>query len=182
MLLPPLLAIEFVLFRRTSVIEEAFTFIEKSSPATLLAFGTLFALPLAGILFYYLRERPERSDESFSSINARLRNLASELLEIKAQGPGSADKGVQEKLVSDIQTAVETRILQNYEIQREDSYIIKTVEAIFLDTQERLRREISALIRRGNYNLFIGVLTTFLAVGGLIFMLYSAQPAVQSWM
>jgi hypothetical protein len=57
------------------------------------------------------------------------------------------------------------------------SSVAENPSAVFASTSLRLRREISALSRRGNLNLTIGVVTTGFALGLLAYMIFDESAA-----
>lgn len=80
---------------------------------------------------------------------------------------------VTSTLASELETRVEQRLLKDV--------VWRDTRGVFDSASARLQQEIGSLTRRANVNLLIGVATTVVAVGLLVYMVVGAVPAFTSW-
>jgi hypothetical protein len=80
---------------------------------------------------------------------------------------------VTETLAAEIESRVHDRV-------KEEIYVSNARETHDA-ASVRLRQEIESLTRRGNVNLIIGVVTTCIAVGLLVYMVLTATDSFSSW-
>lgn len=80
---------------------------------------------------------------------------------------------VTSTLASEIETRVEQRLLKDV--------VWRDTRSVFDSASARLQQEIGSLTRRANVNLLIGVATTVVAVGLLVYMVVGAVPPFTSW-
>jgi hypothetical protein len=142
-----------------------------------------FSAAIAGLvastvpLFYYLRERPVGPGApelriAFSELSA-LRQQIRDLTAAKISDVASESRHA---LLEEVRKNLKTEVLEDIKRQLAEQVTIKGLQQRFEIMAGRLVREISALTRRGNLNLIIGVVTTMFTVAGLVYMVFATPP------
>lgn len=72
---------------------------------------------------------------------------------------------LKDEILKESKSEASSEILKSIEGKAKSINQLKEVEAVFYSTLERLYAEISALSRRGNLNLSLGILTTIIGLG-----------------
>lgn len=125
-----------------------------------------------------LRNLRNRVEHSASLSSSDLEDIQQELKSLREQADqtNSINEAItadhKEELVSLLKAeilkkssdAVYKETLNNIESKVSNSNQLKEVESVFFKTLERLNNEISALSRRGNLNLSLGILTTIIGL------------------
>jgi len=104
-----------------------------------------------------LKIKIENIEEAFKKLNIKENSLTEEeKLELTQNIKNSILSNTSSELLKDIEEKYSKDIL--FQVQ------LKNIQKQLNNTQNRLKQEISALSRRGNVNLVIGVITTMIAV------------------
>ncbi len=132
----------------------------------------------------------QRIENTFASFHRQLGTLERKLNELEEFAlSGAVDRvGITEeertKLLSalkeDLPKTLAEDLRLTFESEIAESAFRATIGDIFDATVYRLKAEISALARRGNLNLVIGVLTTTIAVGLLAYMVLGVTETLES--
>ncbi|CAB3805416.1 hypothetical protein LMG28614_06203 [Paraburkholderia ultramafica] len=160
--------------------------------------GSIFLLAAAIVsylrrkLFAYLDAEPQPSEQSrtlsladkienrFQKIDDQLEHLRNQTLNVTEADRQGLYKTASEKLtdqsIGHAISELEARAKENFSARMRD----RTIRLQFSTTRQRLSAEIDALKRRGNANLFLGILITAAGVTTLVLTLTSSPIGVAS--
>jgi len=132
------------------------------------------------------------SIEPRHDFEAELESLRAEIAATQARLASLGDQSISSvdvdytKLVDalrgHITTTLADELFTRFQKEATGTGALALVHATYNDSAARLRNEINALTRKGNYNLVIGMVTTGLAVILLVYMVLGSQVTFDSWL
>jgi len=157
---------------------EWFRSLGKSDQYLVFGIGYLF-MGFSMMMWNYLEGKKTITPDmrAGAELNDTFSRLAKEVTSLKA-AQLDALGGNRQELIDALKPTVYEGIADELEERFRQRLLQFTrdqeIRDSFAAAEQRLRDELSALSRRGNLNLFIGVITTFIAVGLLTYMVLSA--------
>jgi hypothetical protein len=159
-----------------------FNFVTYTEISTIIVAGLLIAYGISSVLVDYLKGNSSISqrigvNESSYYLDKKMDIVLSQIEKFNEEAvksylkeePGSIDaafKKFQDQLLPSVINDLESKFGESSIEEKRWS----SISRVFFEAQRRLLREIDALGRRGNVNLIVGVITTALAIGLLIYL------------
>ena len=128
------------------------------------------------------RARPIATDD-FKQMSEEIIRLRDDVAKMKVTGPGigaTTDELVA-AMLPDLEARIGNVLEKKYADKTVEAETAKAITSQFNGAIERLWSELAAQSRRSNLNLVIGVMTTIIAVGFLIYMEFGPRPKLASW-
>jgi len=128
------------------------------------------------------RARPIATDD-YKRMSDDIARLRDDVTKIRVTGPGAGatTSELAAVLLPDLEVRIGNVLEKKYADKATDAETAKAITSQFNGAIERLWSELAAQSRRSNLNLVIGVMTTIIAVGFLIYMEFGPRPKLDSW-
>jgi hypothetical protein len=113
----------------------------------------------------YSKSEFEENKKKIKSLEEALKNLKDDKYQVSEEEKSKILEEIRNGILSDASSSILIEIENKYSQNIQSESQLNRIQEQLENTRLRLRQEISALGRRGNVNLVIGVLTTVAAVG-----------------
>jgi hypothetical protein len=146
-----------------------------------LGMGVALVVGLGSIptILEYLRAEPDRrSSERVAMLVDQVNHLKQSVLANRTVAAGFDEDKLMHDLRKNIVEQVATELESRYRAEAHSQLHVSLMRNMFRDDSDRLLSQISVLRRRSNLNLAIGVSTTLVAAGLLVYMIVGANFAI----